>query len=238
MTALEVAVRGHVGAFALDVALTAGEAPLALVGPNGAGKTSTLLMILGALPPDGGHVALGGAALYDRARGVDVAVEDRRLGFVPQRYGLFPHMDARDNVAYGVRARSRTARRERALAVLAELDAAALATRRPPELSGGELQRVALARALACEPRALLLDEPLAALDVSVRADVRRFLAQRLRAWRIPTVVVTHDPDDVAALANDVVVLEAGAVVQTGTLAALAARPATDFVRRFTSGSS
>ena len=153
-----------------------------IVGPNGAGKTSVLMMILGALAPRRGRVSSTARRCSTRARGVDVPVERRRIGFVPQRYALFPHLDVLANVAYGVAAPSRAERERGAREALAELDAAALAPRRPAELSGGEMQRVALARALAGRPRALLLDEPLAALDVSVRRDVRRFLAERLRA--------------------------------------------------------
>jgi molybdate transport system ATP-binding protein len=234
--ALDVDVRGVVGARSLAVAFVARGRPLVVVGPNGAGKTTALMMVLGARRPAEGRVVLGGVALFDGARGVDVPVEARRLGFVPQRYGLFPHLDVLGNVAYGVRGSSRNERLERARAVLAELDVAGLADRRPAGLSGGELQRVALARALACQPRALLLDEPLAALDVTLRAEVRRFLAARLRSAPIPTVVVTHDPADARALDGDVVVVEAGAVVQRGRLAELAAAPATEFVRRFTEG--
>jgi molybdate transport system ATP-binding protein len=233
---LDVALRGAVGARSLDLAFRAADAPLALVGPNGAGKTTALLMILGAARPAAGRVVLDGAPLFDDARGVDVPVEDRRIAFVPQRYALFPHLDVLDNVAYGVRAASRAARRVRAREALGELDAATLAPRRPAELSGGEMQRVALARALACGPRALLLDEPLAALDAGLRRDMRRFLAARLRALAIPTVVVTHDRADVEAFDGDVVVLEGGAVSQRGCLADLAARPATEFVRRLVTG--
>jgi molybdate transport system ATP-binding protein len=236
MSALEVDVHGAAGPMAIDVAFRAAGAPLVIVGPNGAGKTSALMMILGALAPRRGRVALDGAALYDDARAVDVPVERRRIGFLPQRYALFPHLDVLDNVAYGIRAPSRAERRRRAMDALAELDAAALAGRRPRQLSGGEMQRVALARALAGRPRALLLDEPLAALDVSVRRDVRRFLADRLRALAMPTVLVTHDLDDAEALDGDIVVIEAGAIVQAGRLADLAARPATEFVRRFVGG--
>jgi molybdate transport system ATP-binding protein len=236
VTGLDVVLRGVVGARSLELAFRTADAPLALVGPNGAGKTTALLMILGAARPAAGRVVLEGAPLFDDARGVDVPVEDRRIAFVPQRYALFPHLDVLDNVAYGVRASSRTARRARAREVLGELDAAPLAPRRPAELSGGEMQRVALARALACGPRALLLDEPLAALDASLRRDTRRFLAARLRALAIPTVVVTHDRADVEAFDGDVVVLEGGAVSQRGRLADLAARPATEFVRRLVTG--
>jgi molybdate transport system ATP-binding protein len=234
--ALEVDVAGAVGALEIDVAFRAAGAPLVIAGPNGSGKTSLLMMVLGAAAPRRGHVTLGGEALFDQARGVDVPVQRRRIGFLPQRYALFPHLDALRNVAYGIEAPSRAERAARALEALRELDAASLAARRPSELSGGEAQRVALARTLARRPDALLLDEPLAALDVSLRRDVRRFLAERLRAWRLPTVVVTHDPADVEALGGPVLVMERGAVVQTGTLAQIAGQPRTEFVRELVAG--
>jgi molybdate transport system ATP-binding protein len=234
MSGLDVDVGGSAGALAIDVAFSASaDAPLLLVGPNGAGKTTALMMILGALAPARGRVSLDGAALFDRASGVDVPVERRRIGFVPQRYALFPHLDVLGNVAYGVRASSRDERETRAREALAELDASALAARPPAQLSGGEMQRVALARALAGRPRALLMDEPLAALDVSVRRDTRRFLADRLRALAIPTVLVTHDLADAEALDGDIVVIETGAVAQRGRIVDLVARPQTEFVRQF-----
>ncbi len=235
---LDVALRGTAGALAIDIAFQAAGAPLLLVGPNGAGKTQTLMMILGASRPRGGHVTLDGTPLYDAARGLDLPVEQRGIGFLPQRYALFPHLDVLSNVGYGIAAPSRAERRRLARAALAELDAEALAARRPAELSGGETQRVALARALAARPRALLLDEPLAALDVSVRRDTRRFLAERLRAWALPTVVVTHDRADAEAFDGDLVVIEDGTVVQRGRLAELGAHPATEFVRQLVAGGS
>ena len=235
MSGLDVDVHGATGAMSIDIAFRAAGAPLLIVGPNGAGKTSVLMMIVGALAPGRGRVTLGGAPLFDHERRIDVAVERRRIGFVPQRYALFPHLDVLANVAYGVQAPSRAKRLRQAQEALAELDASALAGRRPPQLSGGEMQRVALARALACRPRALLMDEPLAALDVTIRRDVRRFLAERLRALAIPTVLVTHDVDDAEALDGDIVVIEAGAVVQTGRLDDLARAPATPFVAQFVS---
>jgi len=235
MSTLDVDVHGAAGAMSIDVAFRAGAAPLLIVGPNGAGKTSALMMILGALPPHRGRVTLDGAPLYDHERRLDVAVERRRIGFVPQRYALFPHLTVLDNVAYGVLAPSRAERQRRAMEALAELDASALAGRRPTQLSGGEMQRVALARALACRPRALLMDEPLAALDVTIRRDVRRFLAERLRALAMPTVLVTHDVDDAEAVDGDIVVIEGGAVVQTGHLDDLSRAPRTEFVAQFVS---
>jgi molybdate transport system ATP-binding protein len=234
VTALDVDVEGTVGELAIRVAFRTADRPVILVGPNGAGKTSTLLFIAGGLRPTRGRIKLGETTLLDRDAAVDVAPERRSVGFVPQRYGLFPHLDVLHNVAYGIGA-PRAVRLDRARQALADLEADRLAHRRPHELSGGEAQRVALARALAARPRALLLDEPLAALDAGVRRDTRRFLAARLQAWSLPTVVVTHDRADAEALDGDVVVLEAGTVVQRGRLAELAAAPRTAFVRELTS---
>jgi molybdate transport system ATP-binding protein len=230
---LEIELRGSVGGLAIDLALCAAAGPTVIVGPNGAGKTSLLMMILGALPPAGGRVAVDGVAVFDRARGLDLPVEQRGIGFLPQRDTLFPHLDVLDNVGYGIATRPRAERERRALAALRELGAEALAARRTEGLSGGEAQRVALARALAPAPRALLLDEPLAALDVGLRREVRIFLAAHLRRLAIPTLVVTHDRADAEAFDAEIVVMEGGAIVQRGRLADLAARPATDFVRQF-----
>jgi molybdate transport system ATP-binding protein len=229
MNALEVDVQGTVGTLAVRASFCAAERPVGLMGPNGAGKTSVLLFVAGGLRPSGGRVALGDVPLFDAAAGVDRPVEQRGIGFVPQRYALFPHLDVLGNVAFGIPG-GRAERLRRAREALDELEVGALGRRRPDQLSGGEMQRVALARALAARPGALLLDEPLAALDATVRRETRRFLADRLRAWSLPTVVVTHDPADAEALCGEVLVLEAGTVVQRGTLDALASAPATAFV--------
>jgi ABC-type sulfate/molybdate transport systems ATPase subunit len=226
-------LEGRIGSLDLAVHLETGDRPLVLVGPNGAGKTSVLLMVLGALRPLRGRVELDGEVLFDAERRIDLAPEERGLGYVPQDYGLFPHMTVIGNVAFGLECRHRlrrAERRERALALLEALDVGHLANRLPRSLSGGEGQRVALARALASEPRALLLDEPLAALDASVRRQLREFLPSRLAMLKLPAIVVTHDPADAAALGQDIAVIEAGRLVQRGTLRDLRERPATPFV--------
>jgi molybdate transport system ATP-binding protein len=203
-----------------------------LLGPNGAGKTTALRSVAGLLPVDAGHVAVDGHLLDDPASGAWVPPERRPIGVVFQDYLLFPHLSARDNVAFGLRARrlSRRAARADADAWLERLGLAALAGARPDQLSGGEAQRVALARALAVRPRALLLDEPLAALDATTRADLRRELRRRLADAPAARVVVTHDVVDAFALGDRVAVLEGGRVVQTGRVEDLQARPRTRYV--------
>jgi ABC-type sulfate/molybdate transport systems ATPase subunit len=233
MTGLAIDFEATVGTLELAVQLETRRRPLVLVGPNGSGKTSVLLAILGAIRPRRGTIALDGQTLFDAERANELSPEDRRLGYVPQDYGLFPHMTVLANVAFPLECRRvpRHERDRRALELLAGFDVADLADRRPASLSGGEGQRVALARALAAAPAALLLDEPLAALDVTVRRQLREFLPARLAALDLPAIVVTHDPGDAAAFGDDIAVLERGRIVQRGTIDDLRARPATDFVR-------
>lgn len=224
---LRAEFEGDVGHLRLSVELAASDA-LVLIGPNGAGKTSTLLMLLGARPVRRGRITIGDRVLLDTATGIDVPIEQRGLGYVPQDYALFPHLTVRQNVLFGLRHEL-----DHAAALLGQLELDPLADRRVTALSGGEKQRVALARALAVEPRALLLDEPLAALDSHARGEVRAYLARYLRELRIPTVVVTHDAADARALGSEIAVLEAGAIVQRGAWSELCAHPATPFVRQF-----
>ena len=237
---LSIGLAGRIGEFRIDATLQAGAGPLVLVGPNGSGKTSLLLMTLGVRPVERGRIEIGDALLLDTALGVDLPVEQRGLGYVPQDYALFPHMTVRQNVAFALACSAATgdarAQRERVEVWLADLQLQSLADRRAHELSGGEKQRVALARALSVEPRALLLDEPLAALDVHARRQVRKFLADYLQALRIPTLLVTHDLADAKAFGQRIAVIEAGRIVQSGTWAELYERPASQFVREFIHG--
>lgn len=230
MSGWQVELRLTRGALRLDVAFEVGPGPTAIIGPNGAGKTTLLRAIAGAGRPEG-RVVLAGRVLLDSAAGVRLPPEARGVGYVPQGHGLFPHLDALDNVAYGLRG-DRAARRAAARAALERLGAAHLADRRPAALSGGEAQRVALARALAVEPAGLLLDEPLAALDIGARRATRALLAELLAGGR-PALVVTHDLRDVRALGGEVIVLDAGRVTQRGSPEALAADPGSAFVAEF-----
>lgn len=230
-------LRMRLGDLKLDVELQGTPGPLALIGPNGSGKSTILRTIAGAYRPDAGRVSVAGTTLVDTEQQIDTSPESRAIGYVPQGFGLFPHLNVLDNVAFGLRGRGtdpgRSERRSRAEVMLAELDSADLADRRVDRLSGGEQQRVALARALITEPRLLLLDEPLSALDSAARRSVRAFLRERLIQRAVPTLVVTHDARDVAALQAAVVVLDQGSVVQTGEATEVASQPVNDFVSEF-----
>ncbi|WP_217143706.1 ABC transporter ATP-binding protein [Streptomyces sp. AC627_RSS907] len=215
------------GAFRLDVALTAAPGDVvALLGPNGAGKTTALRALAGLVPLTDGHLRLDGTPL-DRT-----PPESRPVGVVFQDYLLFPHLTALDNVAFGPRCRGATKAQARALAA-AWLDRMGLADHagaKPRRLSGGQAQRVAVARALATNPRLLLLDEPLAALDARTRLEVRAQLRRHLAEFEAVAVLVTHDPLDAMVLADRLVVVEHGQVVQEGTPADIARRPRTDYI--------
>jgi molybdate transport system ATP-binding protein len=235
---LRADLRGSVGPLQLDVRLALDRGTLVLAGPNGAGKTTALLFLLGIARPREGRLELDGRPLYDSSKGIDLPPEQRGLGYVPQDYALFPHLTVRGNVMFGVELRlPRAEAEQRTKEMLDHLGLTALADRRVDDLSGGERQRVALARALATDPRALLLDEPLAALDAGARRSVRAYLAARLHALQIPALVVTHDPADAQALADRVAVLEGGRIVQEGSFEDLRANPKTPFVAHFAAGS-
>lgn len=230
---LDAVVRLTLGALALDMELNIGEGEVvALLGPNGAGKTTMLRAIAGLIPLRSGHVALDGQTLEDSATGSYVPTEMRPIGVVFQDYLLFPHLSVLDNVAFGLRSRGSRQREalDKAAAWLDRVGLSSHGRAKPDELSGGQRQRVALARALAHDPRLLLLDEPLAALDVTTRADVRRDLKRHLASFPGLRLVVTHDPLEAAALADRLVVMEEGRLVQTGTPAEVTERPRSQYV--------
>jgi molybdate transport system ATP-binding protein len=183
-----------------------------VLGPNGAGKTTLLRALAGLLALSGGAIRVGADVWDDAAAGVFLPAVERAAGIVFQDYRLFPHLSVLDNVAFSARARRvpRRQARQEAAQWLDRMDLADLADRRPAKLSGGQAQRVALARALATEPRLLLLDEPLAALDVEARLELRAELARHLADFPGPTVLVTHDSEDTARLAGRVLHLAAG----------------------------
>jgi len=221
------------GTLVLDVDLHVEDGEVvALLGPNGAGKTTLLRALAGLQPLTRGCIAVDGVVLDDPARGVLVPPERRPGAFVFQDHLLFPHLSARANVAFGPRSRgvARSTADEVATTWLERMGLGPQADDKPRALSGGQAQRVALARALATAPRLLLLDEPLSALDVTARGAVRRELRHHLRAFTGSCVVVTHDPLDAAVIADRLVILEGGSVVQEGTVAEVTARPRSTYV--------
>ena len=230
---LDARIGLQLGTLDLDVELRAAPGEVvALLGPNGAGKSTVLRCLAGLVPLDRGCISIDGRVVDDPADDVLVEPEDRPTGFVFQDYVLFDHLSVVENVAYGMRARGTPKReaRRRSNEWLERFDLAEYAQQRPGALSGGQAQRVALARALATTPRLMLLDEPLAALDAGTRAIVRRDLRRHLADFDGMRLVVTHDPVDAYALADRVVVLESGRIVQTGTLAEVTAHPRTRYV--------
>jgi len=224
MASLRIDISLPLRAFDLELALEAGPETVALVGPSGAGKTSVLRAIAGLTRPARGTIFCGDDIWFDADRRVDRRPEQRSVGFVFQEYALFPHLNVEQNVAFG------GVRPDR---LLWRLHIEHLAKAKPSELSGGERQRVALARALAREPRVLLLDEPMAALDPHTRGKVRAELHDLLRELALPALLVTHDFEDAAALADRVGVLVDGRLRQLGTPAELLGSPADPYVAEF-----
>jgi molybdate transport system ATP-binding protein len=207
---------------------------VAVLGPNGAGKTTLLRIVAGLTPIDEGRVEVNGTVFEDTATRTWLTPEARQVGFLFQDHGLFPHLSVLDNVAFGLRARGvdgRTAN-AKANAWLERVDLAKYASSRPSALSGGQSQRAALARVLVTDPQALLLDEPLAAVDASARLELRRALREHLSTFSGVRLIVTHDPLEAASLAERVVVLEDGHVTQEGPFADVSSRPRSAWIAR------
>jgi molybdate transport system ATP-binding protein len=223
------------GGFTLAVTLAAAPGQvLGVLGPNGAGKTTLLSAVAGLTPVSAGRITLAGQVMDDADAGTFAEASARPVGFVFQNYRLFPHLTVAENVAFSPRARGlgRRAARSAAGHWLDRLALTGLANRKPDQLSGGQAQRVALARALAGQPELLLLDEPLSALDAGTRLDVQAELKDHLAEFTGPCLLVTHDPLEALVLADQLIVLEAGRIVQQGTPQKIARQPATDYVAK------
>ena len=214
--------------FRLAVDFQTEQRRLALFGPSGAGKTMTLQSIAGLMRPERGHIALNGTTLFDSERDICLPPRERRLAYLFQDYALFPHLTVAQNIGFGLKPGWANPSRRRLPAAarrwVEAFELGHILESYPGEISGGQKQRVALARALALEPRALLLDEPFAALDTALRRKMRQELAALQRQLEIPMILITHDPDDVAELADEVYEIRAGAIIGTVDPAALALR--------------
>ena len=204
---------------------------VALLGPSGSGKTSVLRLILGFATPRRGTIRIAGE-LVSSARTIVVPPEERGLGVVFQDLALWPHLTVRDNLAFGLADLSDREQNERIAPLLERLGLHSMERRYPSELSGGERQRVAIARALALEPRAILLDEPLANLDAPLKRELLQLFHDLFRERQSTVLYVTHGLDEAAALSDDIAVLQNGRVAQQGTLEELRAAPNSDFIRR------
>ncbi|MGI8517147.1 MAG: sulfate/molybdate ABC transporter ATP-binding protein [Acidimicrobiia bacterium] len=216
------------GGFRLDLNLLIPPGrTVALLGPHGAGKSTAVNVLSGLLAIEEGRIELAGAVLDDPAAGVFVSPEGRRVGVVFQDYLLFSHLSVQENVAFGLRSRGMSKERSRARAGewLERMDLSDLGRRKPGQLSGGQAQRVALARALVTEPDLLLLDEPLSALDVGTRMQLRRTLAEHLDQFNGPRLLITHDPSEAFLLADEIHVMENGTITQSGSPDDIRLRP-------------
>ncbi len=237
---VDVSIRRALASGSLDVEFSARAGRTAILGASGCGKTMTLKCVAGTERPDSGLVSIDGRAVFDSSRGVNERPQERRCGFLFQNYALFPNMTVRENVRIVARERVRgtgsslSAADASADGMLERLSLAPFADQRPARLSGGQQQRVALARILVSDPRAILLDEPLSALDAFLRASVERELVSILSGFPGSVLLVTHNVDEAFRLCDDILIMESGRISQSGTKERVFSRPATVGAARLT----
>ena len=231
---LRVDIERRIEDFHLRPQFESGNDLVVLFGPSGCGKSMTLRTIAGLTRPDRGVIRIGDTVVFNSDEHIDIEPQHRGVGYVVQDLALFPHMSAYDNIAFSLNRWKRDGRHARVMSLLETLDLLGLEDRRPGQLSGGQQQRVALARALAAEPRLLLLDEPFTGLDQELRTVLRREVVQLRRRLGLTAVFVTHDLPEVYALAERVVVMDGGVVLQQGTLGDVMRRPASKRVAELT----
>jgi molybdate transport system permease protein len=231
---LEVQIEKRLADFVLDVSFTVGNSPLSILGPSGAGKSMLLRCIAGLEWPDRGRIVLNDRVLFDSSNNIALSARERRVGMLFQHYGLFPHFTLGENVAFGIRHLSEEQRRRRTTALLEQTRIAGLANRYPREVSGGEQQRAALARALAIEPEALLLDEPLSALDTHLRSQMEAQLQEAFEEYPRPALLVTHNMEEAYRLGVKLLVLSGGKVAAFGAKDDIFLKPPSLEVARLT----
>ncbi len=231
---LEVDLEKRLDGFQLSARFRADASLVALFGPSGSGKSLTLQCIAGLARPDRGRVAMGGRVLYDSRQGIDLSPQRRRIGYVFQNYALFPHLTVEQNICYGIHGLPPGEKREKAGMLMKLMRLNGLGDRFPGELSGGQQQRVALARALAVGPQLLLLDEPFSALDSAIRGKLHRELLQIREELGVGLLLVTHNLEEAYTLSREMVVYDAGKVLQAGSREEILRHPASRTVARFT----
>jgi molybdate transport system permease protein len=233
-TQLEVGIQKKLSDFTLEVSFRALAKPLSILGASGAGKTMLLRCIAGIEKPDRGRIVLGDRSLFDSEKGIALPVRERRVGMLFQNYALFPHRTVAENIAFGIANEDGSKRDEKVAKLMCSLQLSGLGSRYPRELSGGEQQRVALGRALAIEPQALLLDEPLAALDTHLRSQMEMQLTDTFADYRRPTLLVTHNIEEAYRLGEELLVLARGKVAAFGSKEAIFQQPPSAEVARLT----
>jgi molybdate transport system ATP-binding protein len=214
---LSINIRKAVNGFKLDANWEIGDELAVLFGYSGAGKSMTLQMIAGLMKPDEGAILLNGNPVYDSSAAIDLPPQARSFGYVFQDLALLPHMTVRENIIYGAHGLNKSDREKRCRDMMDRFMISGLEKKYPAEISGGQKQRVALARALIRRPDALLLDEPFSALDAPLRVEMRNFLKEIRREFPIPVVLVTHDLAEAVTLAERLIIIAHGRIVQTGT---------------------